>query len=1504
MRALKLTGSIQKREATPSTEVSEESVVPAAAEEVQVLVVAEEKEEGEIVDDAAEAQPEVEVVLAAGNAAAAAEAAEQETKPEAVVAVESKEEVPESPHPPPSSPSPSPPSRPSGPSSQAPPPNPYPPAKPPAPPPPLTADYPSDAPFWAPVPSRCTPATAHIPPSCPASQYCEPRPANPYALLCRPCAQACSICSSPAHTSDAVALTAHHAFSAAAAPAPLPAHTTLHPTSHTTTTTTTTPNTPSVCSAGTFCASATAPAAAQSSPPGRTCTSCYSCLNNTDVAIGTCRQACGFSARSEWPSQGLPVYDSARPTLSDLLIPPLIDAAAWMTSSISATHSSNASDFRTLMASLDLGSMPTAQQQHLMTALDVAPRDGVITPEELVLVTVLRTPGYSLMCPTDQQAFTSGTAWPGCACLAVPLDQLTPSHVAPGELAWLTAIRSSHEDYSLVADCVAGFRCSGAAASALRGTLRRASLSSALGLCVPCLVGEYCPSGTLERTVPLLDACISNSAAGVLGSDTQSAVDCGNAKPCPPGSFCPGPGVLNECGEGEFCSQGTAEPSTCDLSTIISQQRYQLVQPQAQLVVLDISTHGLGLTGNSCPKGSPNPFAYCPAGSFCSNASSPAVLCPVGSYCPLGSIAPKHCNAMLDCSSVGTAQPKIAWWGLLAFLAIISSLPILLLLTYQSMSLAEGGGNRGSEDRLSDFLNELYWLDFLTLTGRGVAKEGFSSTLSISSKQQGASKVLAVMPQSSLGMLGQGKPAAASELAFDIDDFTSQKQRRALKVMSGHGGYGKISPNFALQFSDLSLVLTSGKPVLNRVSGSFPHSHLHAIMGPSGCGKSSLLSLFSGKPLNTVLSCGKVEVQQYQAGVSWGEAKPLSDIRYLVGFVPQDDILHESLTVLENLEYAAALRLPTHGTWMGKSQQQAERSTSPSDRAGVVSSVLQLLGLTPVQHRVVRGPNSRQQAISGGQRKRVNIGLELVAKPSILFLDEPTSGLDSAVSQDILDYMSVIAKAGMNVIAVVHQPRYSIFAMFDMVLLLAQGGNTVYMGPVHWLHPYFEWLGFPLPQENEIENPADVYLDIISGMVPRADDEDFVPKELPLVWNDIGLQWLRTQSITQLIASNPSHNQTSSFAPLPTQPALSNPYRQFSRQPSITRSRPRHDSATSGPQNQTNEALAAKVQPSSASELALRSRNLTLRNPFANTHMIRRQAARSRQSSETRNRAHSMAAAVANVTGLFGDASSGGTLAIPPDAMTSKTEGNVTDDAITSEANVTDGASPGEMTAVAGLEMGAAVRASSHSTGANTAAATAGVESGMTSMDTTFSVSISAQMRKYHSARAGHGWDLSSSGPARSQPALLTVEIQGSVRAEVPTTVVASVAVDAPADGRQGAVILHSVVRVDHHGAHQADPAALLQQTPLSENTADHDSFSESNAPPAASDSNAPPHGGSLLQQGNASEGNASELPFARGRQPHMNTKVTFSDSLSSAARGGLTTSNSHKPYSSIHSIN
>ena len=99
--------------------------------------------------------------------------------------------------------------------------------------------------------------------------------------------------------------------------------------------------------------------------------------------------------------------------------------------------------------------------------------------------------------------------------------------------------------------------------------------------------------------------------------------------------------------------------------------------------------------------------------------------------------------------------------------------------------------------------------------------------------------------------------------------------------------------------------------------------------------------------------------------------------------------------------------------------------------------------------------------------QRLNIGLELVAKPSLLMLDEPTSGLDAAVSHDVVLALKHMAEAGMNVMVVIHQPRYSIFEMFDSVLLLGVGGRTVFLGPVNLAEAYFNFLGFrPPPNEN------------------------------------------------------------------------------------------------------------------------------------------------------------------------------------------------------------------------------------------------------------------------------------------------------------------------------------------------------------------------------------------------------------------------------------------------------
>lgn len=180
----------------------------------------------------------------------------------------------------------------------------------------------------------------------------------------------------------------------------------------------------------------------------------------------------------------------------------------------------------------------------------------------------------------------------------------------------------------------------------------------------------------------------------------------------------------------------------------------------------------------------------------------------------------------------------------------------------------------------------------------------------------------------------------------------------------------------------------------------------------------------------------------------------------------QEDLVHDELTVRENLSYAAALKLPP--------------DMPPSRRAAIVDDVLDVLMLRPVQDYVVGCIEAR--GISGGQRKRVNLGLELVGMPSLLFLDEPTSGLDATSGYDIMMALSDMAALGMTVVAVVHQPRFASFLLFDQVLMLGATGRPVYMGPPVLAPYYFRHLQFAFPLN---ENPADVIMDVIAGRVAR-----------------------------------------------------------------------------------------------------------------------------------------------------------------------------------------------------------------------------------------------------------------------------------------------------------------------------------------------------------------------------------------------------------------------------------
>jgi len=182
-----------------------------------------------------------------------------------------------------------------------------------------------------------------------------------------------------------------------------------------------------------------------------------------------------------------------------------------------------------------------------------------------------------------------------------------------------------------------------------------------------------------------------------------------------------------------------------------------------------------------------------------------------------------------------------------------------------------------------------------------------------------------------------------------------------------------------------------------------------------------------------------------------------------VGFVRQDDIMHREMTVEETLYFSARTRL----NWM-----------SHKDIQSIVDNVIDVLRLNNIRHQ--RIGDEEKRGISGGQRKRVNVGIELVAQPLALMLDEPTSGLDSASSKELCEALQTIAHSGVNTICVIHQPRYEIFQMFEQLLLLGNGGRTVYLGPVNEVEDYFDSIGYMFPPKL---NPADYLLDITSGNV-------------------------------------------------------------------------------------------------------------------------------------------------------------------------------------------------------------------------------------------------------------------------------------------------------------------------------------------------------------------------------------------------------------------------------------
>eukprot|EP00775_Hariotina_reticulata_P007451 gene7451-7661_t len=323
---------------------------------------------------------------------------------------------------------------------------------------------------------------------------------------------------------------------------------------------------------------------------------------------------------------------------------------------------------------------------------------------------------------------------------------------------------------------------------------------------------------------------------------------------------------------------------------------------------------------------------------------------------------------------------------------------------------------------------------------------------------------------------------------------------------------GKQGSPWSIAEARLEAAATDGaKFIVPGVGGKFAHSQLHAIMGPSGCGKSTLCKALAGRlPMSRV--SGDIRVVCSSAADGFQSQSELAmagcqascslrlDIANMTGFVPQFDLLHETLTVTENLGNSACLRLP-----VSKKAAHSQRARM-KEVFHVVGEVMSLMALNKVANQVVGCSGAR--LLSGGQRKRAAIGVELVAKPSLLWLDEPTSGLDAAVAYDVVEALKNSSERGMNVLAVMHQPRCSIFNMFDTCLLLSSNGYVVYAGPQHLAAPFMSFLGFrPPPGENE----ADFLMDVISGVVPRPGDPNYVPTQLARMWDRAGDLWVQQQ---------------------------------------------------------------------------------------------------------------------------------------------------------------------------------------------------------------------------------------------------------------------------------------------------------------------------------------------------------------------------------------------------------
>ncbi len=268
----------------------------------------------------------------------------------------------------------------------------------------------------------------------------------------------------------------------------------------------------------------------------------------------------------------------------------------------------------------------------------------------------------------------------------------------------------------------------------------------------------------------------------------------------------------------------------------------------------------------------------------------------------------------------------------------------------------------------------------------------------------------------------------------------------------------EIQKKLSFEWNNINFSITKKEKehkILQNLSGEVKSGELLAILGPSGSGKTSFLNILSNKVKREkyITLTGKITLNH--------KLQREINFKNISAFVEQDDILYPQMTVFESLLMTSRMRLPSDISINNKNQ--------------MVDNLVRKLGLSDVKDSKIG--NVLKRGISGGEKKRTCIGLELLTKPLIIFLDEPSSGLDSYQAKNIIQILKDLTNNGHIVICSIHQPSSNIYKMFDKILFLSQG-KTIYFGDGgKKCIDYFNNLGFGCPAHF---NPSDYILDLIS----------------------------------------------------------------------------------------------------------------------------------------------------------------------------------------------------------------------------------------------------------------------------------------------------------------------------------------------------------------------------------------------------------------------------------------